>query len=140
MGGAVGGDMGTRMTAIWQRQANTGVRLEAAGVFAQAEKEKSPCPHPVSRQWDAQMPARPVRGAQEQVIGEVERYHRRLIGCVLLELLLQAVGVIEHGRQGFLAQYDDDGARGLPSERNDVHGDVLACAVSCTIASSALSR
>jgi hypothetical protein len=36
--------------------------------------------------------------AQKLIIGEVERHHH-LIGCVLLELLLQAVGVIEHGRQ-----------------------------------------
>jgi hypothetical protein len=43
---------------------------------------------------------------------------------MLLEVLLQAIGVLEHGRQGFRTQRDDDGPPVFSRERNDVLGDV----------------
>jgi hypothetical protein len=42
------------------------------------------------------LPARLIAQAREQVIGEIEGYGR-LIGRVLLEWLLQSVGVLQQG-------------------------------------------
>jgi hypothetical protein len=69
---------------------------------------------------DAQLPARPGVGAQEDIIREVEG-HDRLIGRVLLELLLQGVGVVQHVREPLFAQHSDDGAPGLPRQRDRSH-------------------
>lgn len=69
--------------------------------------------HLVNWQWDPQVSARPVDRVHEQLIGEVVR-HGRLIGWVLVVLLLQAVGMLQHARQRLLPQHGDDGASGLP--------------------------
>src|SRR5215217_6494829 len=80
----------------------------------------TPARSPLHRQRDAQLPTRPVVGAQKDVIGEVERD-----GClsrsVPLELLLQEIGVVTLVGQATIAQHGDDGAPGLPRQRDRVH-------------------
>ena len=73
--------------------------------------------HLVNWQWNPQVSARPVDRVQEQLIGGVVRLGR-LIGWVLVVLLLQAVGTLQHARLRLLPQHGDDGASGLPRQLN----------------------
>ena len=50
----------------------------------------------IKRQRDPQLPTRPVVGAQIDVMGQAEG-HGRLSGPVLLELVLQEIGVVTLG-------------------------------------------
>jgi hypothetical protein len=48
--------------------------------------------------------------------------HDRWIGRMLRELLLQAVCVVEHGWQRFLAELSDHSAPGVPGKTHGPHG------------------
>jgi hypothetical protein len=75
----------------------------------------------VPRQRDPQLPARLGGGAKKYVGGGAER-HLGLIGRVLLEFLLQLVGVLQHIGQALGPQRVDDIAPGLPGQFDGVHG------------------
>jgi hypothetical protein len=72
------------------------------------------------RQRDAQLPTRPVVGAQEHIIDQAEG-HRGFAGSMLLELLLQAVSVVEHVRQALRTRGGDEGGPSLPGQVNRPH-------------------
>ena len=76
----------------------------------------------VGRQRDPHLPAHPVGGAQKDVVGRAKT-HRRFIRAVPLELPLDYVRVLPHGRQGLLLLRRDDGGPGLSREGDRVHDE-----------------
>src|SRR5688572_27457777 len=83
------------------RSCESGWSGRGPGASATSAGAGAPHAHPSTGTGIPQLPARPSGGAQQHVIGEME-CHGRLVGTVLLQLLLESVGVLMHKRRHLL--------------------------------------